>query len=121
MLTLRDEDIHIGDVLRIRAWDDMAREYDCISDHAIDISTTSSFVGGMRYMCGQTFTVKDKISSGCNIRYSSIENIEYCRDINGEWHITADMLEPNEDNDEDNDICVASDEELDTFCEIYKT
>ena len=58
---------NVGDVLRVREWEDMASEYESGSDY---IRTELYFLESMRSLCGQTFTVA-KIG---NWRYdSSIE------------------------------------------------
>lgn len=85
---MRFEDIHIGDRLRIRQWDDMAREFGLTGTG--HINCIFSFNSKMRPLCGREFTVSDITLGG---GFVSKEGIEYERD-NGRWSISADMLEP---------------------------
>jgi len=71
----------IGDVLRIRQWDDMAAEY---GEYRGDIQCEGVFTSGMKYMCGEVFTVAE-IYGGS---YLSEEGFDRG------WNITEDMLEP---------------------------
>lgn len=48
---MKFEDIHIGDAVRIRQYEDMAQEF--------GDPENVGFVYGMRYLCGQVFTVSD--------------------------------------------------------------
>lgn len=74
----------VGDVLRVRQWDDMAAEFGLDGLGGINCKYCK-FAPEMRYMCGQTFTVS---SITPNRKYHSKEGIE---DF---WLITEDMLEP---------------------------
>lgn len=87
---MRIEDIHIGDVLRVREWDDMEAEFGL--DSVGDIPCPGLFVRGMEHLCGKIFTV-EKIISG--MRIVPVEN-----DFGG-WLISADMLEPIADKEFD--------------------
>lgn len=71
----------VGDILRIRQWDDMANEYGCTPYGSIHCNFM--FTREMRCMCGEIFTVKEIT----NDRYYSEEGIE------GMYSISADMLE----------------------------
>lgn len=89
---MRKEDIHIGDVLRIREWDDMVEEFGYEFDDGDDIDCDKVFTSRMRYLCGQKFTVKE-ISDYDG--FLSEEDVEVS--VNsplGRWVISADMLEP---------------------------
>ena len=88
---MRDKDIHIGDVLQIRQWDDMENEFGL--NGLGSVNCYLSFTEGMKYMCGQQFTVV-KVHPGALSRnaYESQELIESSHGRN--WHISADMLEP---------------------------
>lgn len=55
---MRDEEIEIGDKLRIREWDDMAEEFGVDEDG--DIKTKVWFATGMRSLCGKPFTVSER-------------------------------------------------------------
>lgn len=110
---MRDEEIHIGDVLRIRQWDDMVDEFGIDTDGDIRFyiwtgidSIPVFFYSTLKYLCGQTFTI-DKITSifDCYF-YCSKENIE--RSNVGRWRITADMLEPFEEDE----LETATDEDI---------
>lgn len=97
ILTRRFE---VGDVCEVRQWDDMAAEFG--TTYQGNINCRCTFMEAMKYMCGETFTVKDKISmiSG-GYRYISEENIERG------WIISSDMLEllsSNKEIDFDTDI-----------------
>lgn len=76
----------VGDILRIRQWDDMLDEYGLISG-STSINVPFSFSSEMRYLCGVVFTVKSITQCGPYIRYCSYENTE-----NG--YISEEMLEP---------------------------
>lgn len=89
---MRKEDIHIGDVLRIREWDDMVEEFGYEFDDGDYIDCDKVFTSKMNYLCGQKFTVK-KISEYDG--FLSEEGIELSNDSPvGAWVISADMLEP---------------------------
>lgn len=76
----------VGDVCRVREWDDMAAEFRICRNH---IMTTPVFVPAMKYLCGQTFTIKT-ISE--NRRCTSEEGIERPPGV-FPWAISTDMLE----------------------------
>ncbi len=105
---MRDEDIHIGDVLRIRDWDDMASEYTVSPDLGIKLTDNEVyFANGMRRLCGELFTVVKKEFFLGICRYHSYENVEGNRNRSvGGWTITANMLEPYPNDD------VVSDEDF---------
>lgn len=110
---MRDEEIHIGDVLRIRQWDDMVDEFGIDTDGDIRFHIWTGidpipvfFYSTLKYLCGQTFTI-DKITSIFDVYfYCSKENIE--RSNVGRWRITADMLEPFEEDE----LETATDEDI---------
>lgn len=104
---MRDEDIHIGDVLRIRQWSDMVGEYgttDLDEDYyycMIQVSPRIRFWRKMRYICGKTFTVSEieeiQVESDKVKVYFSEEGVEETDfTINNcyPWYICAEMLEP---------------------------
>lgn len=74
------EDVHIGDVLRIRDWDDMAAEFNITEDRWIP--TRFVFLPSMKHFCGKVITVK---SIGGERIYPS-ESLGCI--------LSADMLEP---------------------------
>lgn len=80
------EDIHIGDVVRIRQYEDMVREFgERRGGNTRWINIPCPFVDTMKYLCGQTFTVSETYSFG---------RIVLDGDVG--WMITADMVEPAE-------------------------
>lgn len=109
---MRDEDIHIGDVLRIRQWDDMANEFGVNALGSIDCRCC--FTTEMIHMCGKQFTVSNIYEDYGETIYNSMEGVEY--DLDGiefdeddTWDISADMLEP---YIEEKEWEVADDEEI---------
>lgn len=72
---------NVGDVLRVRQWDDMVEEFGVSGK---DIPCEGVFVSEMKYMCGKIFTVAEI----CYGNYHSKEGFE------SGWAITDDMLEP---------------------------
>lgn len=86
------KDIHIGDRVRIRSWEDMAQEFGTRAcGNSKFIPTFIPFVWSMRRFCGQEFTVS-------KIRKFSQNNILIVW-FYEEYHgglITQDMLEPAE-------------------------
>lgn len=72
----------IGDIVVIRDWDDMAREYGLKSKFVIGCSR--GFTDSMRYLCGKEFTIKsiDKYYG----------NVEFEEDSS--WHYHIDMIRP---------------------------
>lgn len=85
---MRDEDIFVGSVLRVRSYEELSREDE---EHGIPFG----FHSAMKDMCGKTFTVKEiDRSEG---RYYSEEGVE--RSFMGiSWAVSADMLEPIEES-----------------------
>lgn len=81
---MKDKDIHVGDVLRIRQWDDMEAEFGTFLGERI-LTPNYNFLSKMAYLCGKLFTVSGVYNDVC---YQSEENVE------GSWKITAEMLEP---------------------------
>ena len=93
---MRREDVHIGDRLRIREWDDMAAEFgtrDSSVTRGYVIPCEFDFTEKMKYMCGKAFTVAGFGRGG----FQSKEKIELESGRYGGWNISADMLEPIEE------------------------
>ena len=91
---MREEDIHIGDRLRVRQWDDMELEFGLY--YTGSIKCAFSFTKDMRYLCGRPFTIRVRDVEHGN--YLSEEREEFCHDApEGRWRISADMLEPIDD------------------------
>lgn len=114
--TVRDEEIHIGDVLRIRQWDDMVGEFGLskFSDDFIlvtrkDSGVITGFTKEMRYLCGKEFTVRERLDTNSGFLYRSFNNIEKAFYAPLEyWTITAEMLEPFEEDA----LEIATDDEI---------
>ena len=91
--------IQIGDVLKVREWDDMMREFG--GNESYIRCPTHIFPCRMRYLCSQIFTVKSisRTPSGATI-YLSEEGCELEEGVNsgGYWYITKHMLEEYVDN-----------------------
>ena len=58
---MRESDIRVGDVLQIRAWEDMAEEFGVTKygDILPDIPFTPFFSAEMKKLCNQKFTVSE--------------------------------------------------------------
>lgn len=95
---MRDEDIKVGDVLRVRSWDDMVFEYGTELFGGITRIKTPSlrFSENMKNMCGLTFTVRKVLHDALGrTLYCSCEGVECHTQYSfNMWSITADMLEP---------------------------
>lgn len=102
-----DKDIHIGDILRIRQWNDMVNEYgttDWNEDYyycMIQVNPRIKFWRKMKYICGKTFTVSEigdvQVESDRMKRYFSKEGVEdtdFATNRCYPWFICAEMLEP---------------------------
>ena len=81
---------HIGDVVRIRQWDDMKAQFGV--DHFGDIQVPYQFTTGMKKFCGREFTVRKtaRDSYACTYQYFFVEPDATCS-----W--SEEMLEPVED------------------------
>ena len=100
---MRSEDIHIGDILLVRQWDDMVREFG--TDANGYINTRYGFRPDIKYLCGKQFRVMEildgvfgKLYEGIILDVSKTED-EY---------FAPDELEPLSDEEWD----VADDEEI---------
>lgn len=79
---MKFEDIHIGDTVRIREWEDMASEFGCNRDA---IKCQFQFIKEMKDLCGKEFVVTG--TSHGKVYFNE-------GDIWWGWNISADMLEP---------------------------
>lgn len=102
---MKDCDIHIGDVLQIRSYEDMKSEFGVDEDGDIHGGCGAWFDNEMKPLCGKVFTVSEFEHDG----YHSVEGVEDCDDGTN-WSISAWMLEPYTDTEE---FYIASDEEID--------
>lgn len=108
---MKKEDIKVGDVLRIRQWEDMKCEFGADKFDSINIDDDNeSFVAEMRYLCGKKFTVKEIGKANDRIRFVSKEGIEIEARNDCRWSISAGMLE--RELDDNNNDYVASEDEL---------
>lgn len=120
---MRDEDIHIGDMVRVRQWYDLANEYgeNCHlveglfepSNKAYDIPIHAKrtwFTAHMEKFCGNVFTVSEAyLSGGVSIGYKFQDDND--TGIN-RWFICAEMLEA---VDEDNEWEIADDNDIESL------
>ena len=109
---MRDEEIKIGDRLRVRQWEDMAAEYGLTGSGFIEaeieredengnlLESNETFTDSMRALCGHTFTVSEINRYNSFINDYDAEEPEF-----DDWVIEAWMLEPDVGS-------VDSDEEL---------
>lgn len=82
-------DFNVGDVVRVRQWDDMMSEFGLNLDG--DIDCAACFTIGMEYLCGKVFTIS-KMRPYIGDRGSK----EMAYVVSGHdfgWTITTDMLE----------------------------
>ena len=86
---MRDEDIFVGSVLRVRSYEELS-----IEDREGRI--IFRFNGKMKDMCGKIFTVKKIDRLGRYYSYHSEEGVEVIGGIR--WAVSADMLEPIEES-----------------------
>lgn len=99
---MRDEDIHIGDILLVRQWDDMVREFGVNEDG--DVKTSIGFGKGARALCGKQFTVMGESVD----TYVKIYKCAFNGEVSPTHWFTADELEPLPDEDWN----IANDEEI---------
>lgn len=100
MNVLREYRFHIGDLVRIRQWDDMVSQYGT-SDYGIP-TPGASFVHQMKNLCGREFIIDNFIEQCGRI---------FVKGHNFFWNITEYMIEP-ADEFEDG---VYDSEEINTF------
>lgn len=79
-----NRDFKVGDVVRIRQWDDMEKEFGFGCDG--DINCDGSFVVEMKNLCGRKCTIKDI--------YDNIVRLDF-EDSTGDiyWQYTTSMIE----------------------------
>lgn len=100
---MKDEEIKIGDLVRVRQWNDMANEFEIDDDGDICIPQKDIFFRGrMKNLCGKVLTVSNVYGLGLNgeILYGFTENIS--------WYLCSEMLEPYTDEE----LVPATDDEL---------
>lgn len=110
----------VGDVLRVRQWDDMFREYNAVRrpDGNIDILVGSEtpnddcvFTSEMRKYCGQEFIVSKVYNT-----YLGTVRYQRCGDPISFWSISANMLESVRKPDKK--FITATDSELNKLFEV---
>lgn len=74
----------VGDICRIREWDDMFAEFGG-DNECIDCDF--SFTSGMKYLCGKTFTIAEMYARDSGTLCVSKERVE------DGYSISTDMLE----------------------------
>lgn len=101
---MRDSEIKIGDVVKIRQWDDMVSEFGINTLGNIPIpQKITDFTSNMKRYCGEVFTVKSMYRwVGYEIGY----RLEGRSGIN-RYFVTSEMLEHY-----DKPFDVASDDEI---------
>lgn len=67
---MKDSEICIGDVLRVREWDDLIREFGM--DLGGNVKTTYSFVSQNKYLCGQQVEIIRMCDGTCGSLYECI-------------------------------------------------
>ena len=87
---MKPSEIEVGDELKIRSWDDMENEFG-INDYG-NIPCVGIFARDMQHICNSPFTVK-RIYGVMFKFFVSEEGSE------GDWSISADMLEPRKADD----------------------
>lgn len=82
----------VGDRVRIRQWDDMAKEFGIDWDGDISMPPPT-FTKDMKYLCGRTATVTEISALDVKLDFDDKSDINY-------WYYTIYMLESIEDNPE---------------------
>ena len=80
----------VGDVVRIREWDDMLKEYGEIGG---DINCTCMFVKDMRVSCGAQCTIDSKFDDIVTLKFHDSEIGNKMRGFS----FSTDMIEPTTD------------------------
>lgn len=83
----------VGDVVRIRDWDDMASEFGLT--FGIDIKCARTFVEGMRQSCGELCTIRAKNNKDVSLTFKDPEIGAKMR----RYSFSTDMIEPAENID----------------------
>lgn len=84
-----DDEIHVGDVVKVRSWDDMAREFVVDSCGDIDFGPAKpEFVRNMRELCGREVT----ITNMCTVNGIAIFSVNSGR--HETWNFVSEMFEP---------------------------
>ena len=105
MNVLREYRFHIGDLVRIRQWDDMIAQYGA-SDYGI-ATPDAAFVHNMKNLCGREFTIE-----GFTERHGRM----FVDGHNFPWSITEYMIEPADELEDG----VYDSEEINTFLSLFE-
>lgn len=95
---MKDYEFKVGDLVRIRSWDDMAKKYPMCGDLAISIGRIR-FIERMKYLCGREFVIQeirpDEGSGEPNYGYGAPECSGTDEDDSEPeyWIITPGMIE----------------------------
>lgn len=87
---MKPSEIEVGDELKIRSWDDMENEFG--TDDYGNIPCVGTFTRCMQHICNSPFTVKR--TRGVMFKFFVSEE-----GSEGDWVISADMLEPRKADD----------------------
>lgn len=104
---MRDEEIRIGDIVRIREWDDMANEFEIDDDGDLRIATDLYFTKPMKKLCGKVLTVS-------NMYKGDNDGICYLFSEKISWYVCSEMLEPYIDEE----YYVATDEDINELLQV---
>lgn len=86
-LDQRDDKFEVGDLVRIRDWDDMHDEFPLSSDGDLITKSGVRFNTAMKKICGRQGYIRGVVpyKDGCFSVTLSCET--------GRWHITSEMIE----------------------------
>ena len=92
------KEIKIGDIVKIRTWESMEKEYGLDEDGDILVNPDTAFVVEMRPLCGLTAEVvnitRDEDGKVIQLRFSEKEESEH----DTRWWFTEEMFEEKEDD-----------------------
>lgn len=100
---MKDSEICIGDVLRVREWDDLIREFG-ITEKGY-VQSSYGFNESIKYLCGRQVEIKGEHDGICGELYKCIV---YGVSNADEFYFAADELEPLPEEEWD----IADDEEI---------
>lgn len=83
---MKEKDVYVGQRVRIRNWDNMEKEFGL--DSSGDIRCPANFITDMKYLCGQTATVKE-ISDKLGRVF-----LEFDKPQSRRWNYSPEMIEP---------------------------
>ena len=89
---MRDEEISIGDTLRIKKWDDIVAEFGVDKNGNVMIDEWCVFAKDAMHLCGEFFTIKERRDRFGQITYQSVEEIERI-DESSWWCVYPEVLE----------------------------